>query len=85
MQFDAATGRRSASAGDELLYFAAVISLVRVSRPSLLAQPEQDNALQTPQAEWTNAIVERETVLIFGHRHRLAAGWENIPYEILLR
>jgi hypothetical protein len=52
---------------------------------ALLAQPKQDHALQTPQAEWTNLIVERETVLIFGHRHRLAARRENIPYEILLR
>jgi PAS domain-containing protein len=29
-------------------------------------------------------IVERETVLIFGDRHRLAARRENIPYEIVL-
>jgi hypothetical protein len=52
---------------------------------AFLARPKQDHALQTPQAEWTNLIVERETVLIFGHRHRLAARRENIPYEILLR
>jgi hypothetical protein len=52
---------------------------------AFLARPKQDHALQTPQAEWTNLIVEREIVLIFGHRHRLAARRENIPYEILLR
>jgi hypothetical protein len=49
---------------------------------AFLARPKQDHALQTPQAEGTNLIVERETVLIFGHRHRLAARRENIPYEI---
>jgi hypothetical protein len=52
---------------------------------AFLARPKQEHALQTPQAEWTNLIVEREIVLIFGHRHRLAARRENIPYEILLR
>jgi hypothetical protein len=52
---------------------------------AFLARPKQDHALQAPQAEWTNVIVEREMVLIFGHRHRLAACREDIPYGILLR
>jgi hypothetical protein len=51
---------------------------------AFLARSKQDHALQTPQAEWTNVIAERETVLIFGYRHRLAARRENIPYKILL-
>lgn len=35
------------------------------------------------QTEWTNSIVVRGIVLIFGHRHRLAAGRENISYATL--
>jgi hypothetical protein len=50
---------------------------------AFLGRPKQDHALRTPQAEWTIVIAERETVLIFGYRHRLAARRENIPYEIL--
>jgi hypothetical protein len=49
---------------------------------AFLARPKQGDALQATQAEWTNVIVKRETVLIFGYRHRLAARRENIPYEI---
>jgi hypothetical protein len=67
-----------------LLYVAAVIALVRASRPSVSCSIQQDHALQTPQAEWTNVIAERETVLIFGYRHRLAARRENIPYKVLV-
>jgi hypothetical protein len=81
MQFDAVTGRRSTGCCTLLQLLLWCEYLDR----AFLAQPKQDHALQTPQAEWTNAIVERETVLNFRHRHRLAARRENIPYEILLR
>jgi len=52
---------------------------------AFLLDPSKTMRFQTPQAEWTNVIAERETVLIFGHRHRLAARQENIPYQMLLR
>jgi hypothetical protein len=35
------------------------------------------------KTEWTHLIVVRGTVLIFGHRQRLVAGRENIPYATL--
>jgi hypothetical protein len=72
------------SAGDVLLYVAAVGALkVRGSCPGASCSITPDHALQTPQPEWTNLIVVRGIVLIFGHRHRLVAGRENIPYATL--
>jgi hypothetical protein len=86
MQFDAVAGWQYTSAGDVLLNVAAVGALkVRGSYPGASCSTKPDHALQTPQTEWTNLIVVRGIVLIFGHRHHLVAGRENIPTQPLLR
>ena len=67
-----------------LLYVVAVVALKAPgSYPGASCSTKPDHALQTPQTEWTHLIVVRGTVLIFGHRHRLVAGRENIPYATL--
>ena len=67
-----------------LLYVVAVVALKAPgSYPGATCSTKPDHALQTPQTEWTHLIFVRGTVLIFGHRHRLVAGRENIPYATL--
>jgi hypothetical protein len=85
MQFDAVAERRSTSASDGLLYVAAVIALVRGSRPSVSCST-QTRPCASGTASRVDECNRRAKNCFYFHAPTpsRSACRENIPYGILL-